>query len=82
MSAGGVTGARWGATLRGPQEAPVTDALPATRDALMTLHAAARRRRSEAPLGSEAYRAACEEIARIEVRIAEVERSPAAPSKP
>ena len=60
----------------------MTDALPATREALMTLHAAARRRRGEAPLGGEAYRDACEEIARIEVRIAEVERAPAAAPKP
>jgi hypothetical protein len=58
----------------------VTDALPATREALMTLHAVARRRRSEAPLGSAAYEAACEEIARIEIRIAEVERAPASPT--
>jgi hypothetical protein len=59
----------------------VTNALPSTREALMTLHAAARRRRAEAPLGSEAYRVACEEIATIEVRISEVERRPARPSK-
>ncbi len=57
----------------------MTKTLPETREALMTLHAAARRRRAEAPLGSEAYRVACEEIATIEVRISEVERRPGPP---
>jgi transcription elongation GreA/GreB family factor len=35
---------------------------------------AARRRRAAAELGSDEYRAACEEIAAIEVRIAEIEQ--------
>lgn len=48
--------------------------LPETRQELMTLHAAARRRRAAAPLESPDFRAACEEIAAIEVRISEIER--------
>lgn len=48
--------------------------LPETRAELMTLHAAARRRRAAAPLESPDYRAACEEIAAIEVRVSEIER--------
>jgi hypothetical protein len=54
----------------------VTKTLPATRDELLVLHAAARRRRAAASLGGEEYRAACEDIATIEVRIAEVEIAP------
>lgn len=53
--------------------------LPGNRDALTELHAEARRRRAAAPLGSEAYRAAVDEIARIEVRIADVDRSATPP---
>jgi transcription elongation GreA/GreB family factor len=48
--------------------------LPETRPELMALHAVARRQRAAAALGSDAYRAACEEIAVIEVRISEIER--------
>jgi hypothetical protein len=51
----------------------MTKTLPDTRDALLVLHAEARRRRATAPLGGEAYRQACEDIATIEVRIAEIE---------
>jgi transcription elongation GreA/GreB family factor len=40
----------------------------------MALHAVARHRRAVAALGSDAYRAACEEIAAIEIRISEIER--------
>jgi transcription elongation GreA/GreB family factor len=40
----------------------------------MALHAVARRHRASASLGSDAYRAACEEIAAIEIRISEIER--------
>jgi hypothetical protein len=57
----------------------VTKTLPSTRVELIELHMAARRRRAAAPLGDEVYRAACEEIAAIEVRIAEIER-PATPT--
>jgi transcription elongation GreA/GreB family factor len=53
----------------------VTPPLPSTRAELMTLHAAARRRRANAAHDSPDYRAACEEIARIEVRISEIERA-------
>jgi transcription elongation GreA/GreB family factor len=52
----------------------VSKTLPKTRPELIALHMAARRRRAAAELGSEEYRAACEEIATIEVRIAEIEQ--------
>ncbi len=54
-----------------------TPALPPTktREELLVEHAAARRHRAEAPLGGEAYRQAVEEIARIEVEIARIERA-------
>jgi hypothetical protein len=42
----------------------------------MEQHRAARARREAAPLGSDAYRAAAEEIARIEVEIARIEEPP------
>jgi hypothetical protein len=48
---------------------------PSTREALLAEHAEARRRRNAAPLGSEAYVEAVAEIARIEVRIASLERA-------
>jgi hypothetical protein len=44
-----------------------------TRTQLMQQHVAARQRRDAAQLGSEDYRLACEEIARIEVAIAAAE---------
>ena len=55
--------------------ATVDTSLPATRPELMTLHAAARARRNGAPLDSPAFRAAVDEIARIEVRIAAIDRA-------
>jgi hypothetical protein len=55
--------------------AQVDTSLPGTRPELMALHAEARKRRAVAPLGSEAFRAAVEEIARIEIRIADVDRA-------
>jgi hypothetical protein len=55
--------------------ARIDKSLPATRDELIALHAAARQRRAAAPLGSEAYRAAADEIGRIEIRIADVDRA-------
>lgn len=55
--------------------ARIDRSLPGDRDTLIALHADARRRRSSAPLGSEAYRAAVDEIGRIEVRIADVDRA-------
>ena len=54
--------------------------LPRTRAELVELHMAARRRRAAAQLGSEGYRAACEEIAAIEIRIAEIEQPVRAPA--
>jgi len=55
--------------------ARIDKSLPASRDELIALHAEARRRRASAALGSEAYRAAVDEIGRIEVRIADVDRA-------
>jgi hypothetical protein len=46
-----------------------------TRDQLMTQWREARRRRDVAELGSEPHREALEEIARIEVEIARIERA-------
>lgn len=46
-----------------------------SRAELLAAHAAARRRRNAAPLGSEAWAAAVHEIARIEVAIAELDRT-------
>jgi hypothetical protein len=46
-----------------------------TREALLVDHTAARRRRDAAPLGSTAYEAALEELAKIEVEIARIERA-------
>ena len=54
--------------------ATVDASLPATRDELMTRHAEARKRRNNAPLDSEAFRAAVDELGRIEVRVASIER--------
>jgi len=47
--------------------------LRSPRPELMTQHAEARRRRDAAELDSAEYRAACEEIATIEVAIARAE---------
>jgi hypothetical protein len=47
--------------------------MPAARDQLMEQHRAARRRREGAPLGSDEFRAAAEEVARIEIAIAQLE---------
>jgi hypothetical protein len=56
---------------------PVADrpALPQSREELTALWHEARRRRHTAPLGSEAYVQASEDVARIEVEIAAVERA-------
>jgi hypothetical protein len=45
-----------------------------TRAELLSQHRAARLRRDTAALDSDDFRAACEEIARIEVAIARLER--------
>jgi hypothetical protein len=55
--------------------ARIDKSLPPDRAKLIALHADARKRRAGAPLGSEAYRAAVDEIARIEIRIADVDRA-------
>ena len=49
--------------------------LPETREALLVLHREARRRRDAAPLLSEERAEAMEEIGRIEVQIARIERA-------
>lgn len=45
------------------------------REQLLNEHAEARRRRDSAALGSEEYRQAAEEVGRIEVEIARIERA-------
>jgi hypothetical protein len=54
--------------------ATVDTALPSTREELMARHADARKRRNSAPLDSEAFRAAVDELGRIEIRVAAIER--------
>lgn len=49
---------------------------PRPRDALMDQHRAARERREQAALGSDAYREAADEVARIEIAIAQLEEPP------
>jgi hypothetical protein len=65
--------------VRNPPRTPVPPQLPGTRAELMALHEAARRRRDASALGSDEYRAAAEEIARIEIQIARVEEPAAKP---
>ena len=55
--------------------ATVDASLPATREELLTAHADARRRRNAAAHGSPEQRAAVDEIGRIEVRVADIERA-------
>jgi len=52
-----------------------TAALPESREALLVLHRAARGRRDAAALLSEERAAASEELARIEIQIARIERA-------
>lgn len=52
----------------------MSQSLPDNRAALLVLHAEVRRRRDRAPLGGPEYRAACEEIAAIEVQVARIEQ--------
>ena len=47
---------------------------PTTRAELLSQHRAARVRRDAAQLGSDDYRKACDDVARIEVAIARLER--------
>jgi hypothetical protein len=46
-----------------------------TRESLLQEHVAARHRRDAAPLGGPEYRKGLEDLARIEVEIARIERS-------
>jgi hypothetical protein len=57
------------------QPAVVDMGLPGTREELIERHAAARRRRNAAALGSDEHRAAVDEVGRIEIRIADIERA-------
>jgi hypothetical protein len=50
-------------------------ALPQTRDELLALHRETRRRRNQAPHGSEEHVAAIDLLGRIEVEIARLERA-------
>jgi hypothetical protein len=56
---------------------PIADrpGLPQNREELVELWLEARGRRHAAPLGSEAYVQACQDVARIEVEIAAVEQA-------
>jgi hypothetical protein len=74
----GASGGHHAAAAHG-QPATVDTSLPATRDELMTRHAEARKRRNSAPLDSEAFRAAVDELGRIEVRVAAIERAQVPP---
>jgi hypothetical protein len=58
-----------------PTGVPARTAREPTRESLLAQWREARRRREAAPLGSEGYRDASEEIARIEVEIARIERA-------
>jgi hypothetical protein len=68
-----VVASSMGAASLGPIAA--RPALPQTREELMELWQEARRRRHSAPLDSEAYVQASQDVARIEVEIAAVERA-------
>jgi hypothetical protein len=57
------------------QPATVDASLPASREELEKLHAEARGRRASAPYNSPEHHAAIDEIGRIEIRIADVERA-------
>ncbi len=70
------------APARGPASGPGPSATSASAESprpsraeLLAAHAAARQRRNAAPLGSEEWVAAVHEIARIEVTIAELDRT-------
>ncbi len=53
---------------------PTEQALPSTREELLTLHREARQRRFAAEPGSREWEAASDEVGRIEVQIAKIER--------
>jgi hypothetical protein len=54
---------------------PTTPPANPARDQLMDRWREARRRRAAAELNSEAYRAAAEEVARLEIEIARTDRA-------
>ena len=54
---------------------PTPSSVEAVRAELLARHAEARRRRQAAPLGSPEYQAAADEVARIEIEIARLERN-------
>lgn len=58
-----------------PAATPLPSGPSLTREQLLAQHVEARRRRDASPLGSGAFRDAAEEVSRIEVEIARVERS-------
>jgi hypothetical protein len=71
---GDVAGGQHHAARAHGQPATVDTSLPATRAELLAMHANARRRRNTASLGSPEFRAAVDEIERIEIRVAAIER--------
>ena len=75
VSASEASGGQHHAAKAHGRPAKVDERLPGTRAELIALHAEARRRRNAAPLGSDSFRAAVDEIARIEIRIAAVDRA-------
>ena len=60
---------------KGAKRSAAVEELPQTREELLPLHEAARRKRNEAKLGSETWTEASLEVARIEVQIARIERA-------
>src|SRR4051794_2912085 len=78
-TAGDAAGGQHHAATAHGRPARIDKSLPKDREKLIALHADARRRRGSAALGTEAYRAAVDEIARIEIRIADVDRSATPP---
>ena len=58
---------------------PTPSSVEAVRAELLARHAEARRRRQAAPLGSPEYQAAADEVARIEIEIARLERNATPP---
>ena len=60
---------------RSTTPAPARTAAEPTRESLLAEWREARRQRAAAPLGSEAFREASEQIARFEVEIARIERA-------
>jgi hypothetical protein len=75
VSASEASGGQHHAAKAHGRPATVEESLPGRRAELLALHAEARTRRNTAQLGSDAFRAAVDEIARIEIRIAAVDRA-------